>query len=63
MRLIHGLTTRRFFACADSLILEAFLLDRWSSFAYATGVEQSHGSAANTLGRSKYALTLVCFIR
>ena len=24
-------------------------------------VEQSHGSAANTLGPSKYALALVCF--
>jgi hypothetical protein len=42
---------------------EAFLLDRLRRFPYATGVEQSHGSAVNTLEPSKYALALACFVR
>src|ERR1035437_2080179 len=62
MRLIHGLTTRKFFL-APIDCFEAFLLDRLRHFPYATGVEQSHGSAANTLGGASMHLLSSVFRR
>ena len=60
MRLIHGLTTRKFFL-APIDCFEAFLLDRLRRFPYASERRAEPRLGSKYTRGSKYALALVCF--